>query len=537
MTPDSSVGFAPADWALFLLTALLLAAAFICRPAVQRAFLLLASSKRTCFVALFFLPIILRLLLLPHHPVPVPDIYDEFAQLLVADTLLHGRLANPPHALPQFFETFFVLQRPSYSSMYPLGQGLVLAFGRLVSGTPWTGVLLATGAFSAACYWMLRGWLAPSWALLGGLLTVAEFGPLSQWANSYWGGGSLAAAAGCVVFGALPRIKNYSRPRDALLLGIGLGIHALTRQFESLFLLLAILIFLRARIWRVIPYAAPALVPVALVILLHNKAVTGNWATLPEALHRYQYGIPITLTIEPLPTPHVSLTPQQQMDFRAESLQHGSETATRFFQRLAYRVRYYRFFFLPPLYLALFAFCCVIRRWWWLAVTLALFALGTNLFPYLLVHYLAGVVGLFVLASVIGLRRLPADIALVVIVLCFAEFLGWYGLHLFERPEFYPLLRYETWDSINHEGQAAKRVDIKEQLDNIPGKLLVFVHYSERHIYQDEWVWNAADIDSQRIVFARDLGAAENRKLIAYYPHRKVLLLEPDGSEALLTPQ
>ncbi len=97
MPPDSSVGFAPADWALFLITALLLAASFTWRPKVQQAFTALANKQRTCAVGLFLAPIALRLLLLSHHPVPTPDLYDEFSQLLVADTLLHGRLANPPH--------------------------------------------------------------------------------------------------------------------------------------------------------------------------------------------------------------------------------------------------------------------------------------------------------------------------------------------------------------------------------------------------------------------------------------------------------
>jgi hypothetical protein len=542
MPPDSSVGFAPADWALFLLTGLLLLAAFVWKPRVEAAFCGLARMRRTCAIGLFLAPIVMRLLLLPHHPAPVPDIYDEFSQLLMADTLLHGSLANPPHPLHQFFETFFVLQQPTYSSMYPVGQGALLAFGRLISGIPWTGVLVATGGFCAACYWMMRGWVTPGWALVGGLLAVAEFGPLCQWTNSYWGGGSLAAAGGCVVFGALPRIREYARPRDCLLLGVGFGAHVLTRQFESVFLLLAIVLLLRSRIWPAGGYAALALIPVALVILLQNRAVTHTWFTLPEQLHRYQYGVPITLTVEPLPAPHVPLTHEQEMDLRAESLQHGAGTDTigAFLLRLEYRVRYYRFFFLPPLYLALVGFICVLRRWWWVAATLAIFALGTNLFPYLLLHYLAGVAGLFVLVSVVGLRRLSewrmgAEIALVLLVLCGAEFLGWYGLHLFERPQLYPLLRYETWDSINHEGQARKRVQVNGELAETPGKLLVFVRYSARHIYQEEWVWNGADIDGQRIVFARDLGTDEDQKLIRYYGNRKVLVLEPDGLEAKLS--
>jgi hypothetical protein len=71
---------------------------------------------------------------------------------------------------------------------------------------------------------------------------------------------------------------------------------------------------------------------------------------------------------------------------------------------------------------------------------------------------------------------------------------------------------------------------VRRQLAAISGQLLVFVRYSAHHVYQEEWVWNGADIDGSRIVFARDLGPVEDRKLIAYYPNRKVLLLEPDGS-------
>ncbi len=59
---------------------------------------------------------------------------------------------------------------------------------------------------------MLRGWTTPEWALLGGVLAVIEFGPLNAWMNSYWGG-SLAGVAGCLVFGALPRVRAVGAAR------------------------------------------------------------------------------------------------------------------------------------------------------------------------------------------------------------------------------------------------------------------------------------------------------------------------------------
>lgn len=501
-------------------------------------------------LVLFLLPVILRLLLLPHHPVPTPDIYDEFSHLLMADTLLHGRLANPPHPMHRFFETFFVLQQPTYSSIYTMGQGLVLAIGRILGGVPWTGVLLMSGAVCAACYWMLLAWVTPEWALLGGFITVAEFGPLCLWTNSYWGG-TFAATAGCLAFGSLPRLrKNFSVP-VAILLGLGFAMHMITRPFETTLLFLAIALYCVPMLFEsasrpiLLRSVALAIIPVALgmvLILLQNKAVTHSWTILPEELSQDQYGVPTSLTFQANPTPHIPLTPQQALDYKAQALTHGNgDSPRKFLLRLAYRVRYYRFFFLPPLYIALVAFLFTLRsgNMRFVALTLAIFALGTNVFPYLLSHYLAAVTCFFILASVAGLHKLSQlringtfvgpDIVRVLLVLCFGEFLSWYALHLFESPDLYAVMRYETWDSINHDN-SRRRVDTYQQLAAIPGKLLVFVHYSPNHVYQNEWVWNSADIDSSRIVYARDLGPAEDENLIRYYPDRKVFILEPDFS-------
>jgi hypothetical protein len=73
------------------------------------------------------LTIALRLALLSSHPVPTPQGADDYSYLLLGDTLAHFRLANPTHPLHRFFETNFVLQQPSYSSIYPLGPALALA--------------------------------------------------------------------------------------------------------------------------------------------------------------------------------------------------------------------------------------------------------------------------------------------------------------------------------------------------------------------------------------------------------------------------
>ena len=553
---ENPLGFGAGDYLELLLAAMLLAGLVLWKrlaPQAQR----LAERTGWSMALLAALAVVLRLALLGHHPVPTPDVYDEFSHLLVADTLRHFRLANAMHPMHQFFETFFVLQVPTYSSIYPLGQGIAMAIGWVIFGTPWAGVVAATAAFCALCYWMLRGWTAPLWALAGGLLAVMEFGPLSQWMNSYWGG-SVAAAAGCLVFGALPRLEAQWRRRDAILLGSGLGIHLLTRPYETVFLGMAVALYFlpglrkpkeARRILRMAAVSAMVVAPAAALTLGQNRAVTGSWTTFPYSLSQYQYGVPTALTFQANPVPHADLTPQQEMDYRMQTSFRpaGGETLRTYFERLEYRVRYYRFFFLPPLYLALVAFLPLLRRrrFAWVALTPALFALGTNFFPAFQVHYVAACTCLFVLMSVAGLEWLTgltmggrpagAEAARLIFFVCIAHFVFWYGLHVFDTGEISLAVRpYETWDNINH-GNPERRIAVRQELDQVPGDLLVFVRYSPAHIFQEEWVWNAADIDGARVVWARDLGAEEDARLIAYYPTRTALLFEPDARPMRLT--
>ncbi len=411
------VGFGAADF-LELMVAGLLAAAMIGGPFLAGAARRLAARTAWCMIALAILPIALRLALLPWHPVPTSLGADDSSFLLLGDTLAHFRLANPPHPLHRFFETLFVLQEPSYSSIYSLGQGLLLAGGKLLFGLPWAGIALSVGALAALTYWMLRAWMPPIWALLGGLLAAVQFGPLSMWMNTYWGG-ALAGCAGCLVFGALPRLRERWRPRDAFLLGLGFAIHMLTRPFETVILALSVALYFLPLVWRrrhlralakAGAVALLAVAPAAGLILLHDKRVTGHWTTLPYAFSRFRYGVPCTFTFQPNAVPHGELTSSQQLAWQYQSEVHGQGTDTpgRYVDRLFQRVRFYRFFFLPALYLALPFFLWRLReaRFRYVLLTVLLFALASNFYPYFYAHYIAGITCLFVLMSVAGLEQL-----------------------------------------------------------------------------------------------------------------------------------
>jgi len=199
----------------------------------------LAEKRRLSVAVVGFAALLLRIALLPVLHVPEPIVHDEFGYLLIANTFSHGRVTNPTHPMWVHFETFSVIQKPTYQCYTPAAQGLILAAGQIIAGHPFWGVWLSAGLMCSAICWMLQGWLSAGWALLGGFLAVLRFGVLGYWANSYWGGAA-GAIGGALVIGALPRITHFLRLRHAIAMGVGLAILANSRPYEGFVLSLPV---------------------------------------------------------------------------------------------------------------------------------------------------------------------------------------------------------------------------------------------------------------------------------------------------------
>jgi hypothetical protein len=478
--------------------------------------------------------------------VPLPHYHDEFSYLLAADTFAHGRLTNPPHPMWVHFETFHVIWHPTCMSMYPPGQGLILALGE-VMGNAWIGQLLASALMCGAICWMLQGWIPPRWALLGGMLAVARLGLLSYFTNGYWSA-CLPAVGGALILGALPRIQHGARKRHAVVMAIGLFILANTRPYEGFLLSLGVAIALlawmlgkngpgvRASLARIVLPLVLTLAPLAAWTGYYYYRVTGSAFRMAYELNRETYAMGrYFIWQKPWPQKiyhHAKMQAQYERELREAT---ENQTLRGFIRRSGVKLYYFWLDFLvPPLPFVLIALPCAARdrrlRVPWMIA--GIFVIGLAVEVWFLPHYFAPAAALLYLFLMECARHLrwfqwrdrAVGLALVraVAVVYVGTVVLRIGLAVGKvRPE-------KEWQH----GDMGRAAIVKE-LDALPGQDVVLVKYAADFDPDREWVYNGADIDGQKIVWARDMGAERNQELLDYYRGRKFWMVEADEEAKL----
>lgn len=487
---------------------------------------------------------------------PIPRVHDELAHLLAADTFRHGRLTNPPHELWQSFETFHVVQQPTYMSKFAPAPDFFLALGWVVAGAPITGAWLLHGLACAAVAWALLAFVPPRWAAFATLL-LAVHPQMIDWSHSLWGG-STAVLGGALLLGGLERSARGT-VAAGWWAGAGLFLLAGSRPFEGF--VLATLLFgrwamsvRRADRARFLTLAMPLVVAGVATLSFqayYNDRVTGSVTTFPHRLYASEYApSPLFVGGEPAPIPeyrHEEMrryhTGPELAAYRLHQTVKGLATATLLKLRIVGEAAMnmphvagpkgpFVWIWWPAALLLLLPLDLRRRpgqRWVW-GVIVAFLA-ASFLVLWTQPHYAAPVVPLVMLGAVgllrrarafgfrwRGGRRLMVLVSGLALSAAFAQF-----VILASPPE-------RPWEA------AEVKEKIAEHLRAQPGRDLVFVAYGPRHFLNFEWVYNEADIDASEVVWARRMDPESNERLIRYYEDRRVWLVDADAMPPRLVP-
>lgn len=496
-------------------------------PEVRRPWLT-ALMLPSAFIAL-------RLALLPFMPVPVPVVTDEFSHLLLADTLLHGRVANPVHPFWPHFESIHILMRPHYVSPYFPGHALWLAAGRLLTGSAWAGVLAECWIFLAVLYWMLGGWMPARWALFGVLLAGLRFAVGSYWINNYHGG-FLPAAGGALVAGSFARLRKRASIGQGLVMGLGMAILMSTRPVEGALYSVPFVAVLawefRRNVFALLAAAVPVLLCAA-ALGVYFSHITGSPFVTAYQINQKTYGWPMTLAfLKPPVVEHQNV--EFARYYKYELSEHERvDGPVHFVQYLTFRMQEYWRFFLGP---ALTVPLLMIRRVWQ-GRRMLLIAASGGLFAVLIEggaspHYLAPAAAVLIAivveccrhlraSRVYIVKLLPAMMALVLTLRIGAQAAGL---------PYTQKLNFQTW-CCRMPGNSNKS-RIAAMLDLIPGNHLVFVRAKTDEYNLLQWIYNDADIDGSRIVWARDLGLERDAELERYFAGRHAWMVDPNVEPA-----
>jgi hypothetical protein len=506
---------------------------------------------------------LLRLAILPLLPIPLPVLPDDFSFLLSGDTFAHGRLSNPTPAMWIHFESIQIDMKPTYVSMYFPGQGMALAAGNVLFGHPWFGLLAASAFMCAAICWMLQAWLPPAWALLGGMLAVVRLGVFSYWINTYTGGGLIAALGGALLLGALPRFMRTARQRYSLLMTVGIVLLAITRPYEGILLCIPIAIALGR--WLFFDKDRPSTLvllqntwaPMALMIAAgawmgyYDYRAFGSPQTPPYSVNRATYAITPYYVWQPLrPDPVYRHEVLRRFYHSFElAIYNDIHTIPGFFSQSFNKAITGTLFFsgialIPPL--IMLRRVLLDRRIRFLVLCVAVLSVGMIIEVFLAPHYIAPFTAAFYAIGLQAMRHLwhwsPGSqkvgrtIVRLTVTLCILMA----GLRSFDRTLQMPIHKLPIsgwvfwWIGPDHFGQ--ERAEVEGRLEQIPGGQLAIVRYSLNHDSMNEWVYNAAQIDDSKVIWARDMDAGHNLELIHHYPERNVWLVQPDEQPATVSP-
>jgi hypothetical protein len=475
-----------------------------------------------------------------------PQIHDEFSYLLAADTFAHGRLTNPTHPMWVHFETIHVIHQPSYMSKFMPAQGLFLALGSVFAGHPIVGVWLSMATMCAATCWMLHAWVPRHWAILGGFFTVIHpiTGIGGYWAQSYWGG-AVAATGGALLLGGARNLMRQPRVADAIATGIGVAIVANSRPYEGLVLTLPVGAML---LWQLAGRHRPAfdntmrqiVFPLGIIGVLtlagmafYNFCVAGSIFQLPYLLHEQTYTVSPLFVWQRLP-PTPTYRHDIIRDFHAGfelSVYVAKHSLLGFIDANLAALVFFMVFGLSVFAIPLMGSFRSLLPWIWknqwgrfALLTYITFVCGIMIETHNRLHYWAPITALNYVFVLQGMRLWRAR----------HPCLGRAAIYIVPLLALL-LLFIISFQSTRVQDEFApyrQRARLLDRLARQDGRHLVLVRYGPKHSYHFEWVYNEADIDRSKVVWAREMDLKDNCRLVQYFKDRMIWSLKIDYDEA-----
>jgi hypothetical protein len=491
-----------------------------------------AMGTPSVYVGVFLISLAIQLVALAIRGEPLPTTHDEFSNLFGAETFVNFRLANPALAHPEYFDTFHILTRPTYSSMFPPGVAFSLAVGKLLFNSFIAGSLLSTSFAALAFSWMIRRVCSDRIALLAGvLINIAPV--ILDWTFSYWSG-SVAFAGGALMFGVFLGIYlNEFKKYYVVLFFLGVFLVSIVRPFEGLvYTGLTAVLCIGYAIKNNIRIASTELVTALILSLAilashayYNKQVTGEYLVVPHVLYSGNYLRPPLFIWStenmnaPTDRPHRKALAQEELQLFTPQHRWSDLWLTAEVFRLKYE-QLFRLYYNPILlFLLLFGLVNGGReRVIWISCAyLAVYLLLCTHHFRLISHYASPFVPVYFFAVVFGAReiwRVDAStnrrIAKLLVVVAVVISLPFYAAFATRGVR-------GTWSGV--------RKAVIEQLEKQPFASLVFVEYGRNHSVHQEWVYNSPNIDRQKVILARSLGRDKDRELVASYRNRRVFKL------------
>jgi hypothetical protein len=337
-------------------------------------------------------------------------------------------------------------------------------------------------------------------------------------------------------------VAKHGRVRDAVIMALGAVILAESRPYEGFVLCVPVAVATLAWLTQARKRRTGALRRVLLPVLLifavaatatgyYQSRVTGNPLLMPYVVNRDTYSM-ARYFVWQAPRTYPGYNNSEMRRFYERELRDFQENRTLrgFVRRTGDKVATsWRVYLGPALTLPLIAFPWIFRdrRMRFPLLVMGILVLGLSLETWILPHYAAPatcLVFLFVIQSMRHLRASRWQRAGLGAALVRAVPMVLIAMIVFRSTAALLRLPVEPpWPRGN-----LHRSRVLNELEQTPGLHVVIVRYGPEHVVDDEWVYNRADIDRAKVVWARDMGQAGNDELTHYFLNRQIWLLQPD---------